>query len=47
MNSSIKTLAVWLIIGIIFIVLLTAIMENTGTRMTYSELLVAIEARNS
>ena len=43
MKSSIKTLAVWLIIGIIFIVLLTSIMENSGTRMSYSELLVYID----
>ena len=43
MKSSLKTLAMWLIIGIIFIVLVSAVMENSQTKMTYSELLVSIE----
>ena len=33
----------WLIIGIIFIVLLTSIMDNSETKMTYAELINKIE----
>ena len=43
MKNSIKTLAMWLIIGIIFIVLLTSILENSDTKMTYAELINKIE----
>ncbi len=43
MKSSIKTLAMWLIIGVIFVVLLTSILENSDTKMTYSELISKIE----
>ena len=44
LKNSIKTLAMWLIIGIIFIVLLTSIIENTDTKLAYSELISKIEA---
>lgn len=43
MKNSIKTLAMWLIIGIIVIVLITSILENSDTKMTYSELISKIE----
>lgn len=43
MKNSIKTLAMWLIIGIIFIVLITSILENSDTKMTYAELINKIE----
>lgn len=43
MKSSLKTLAMWLIIGIIFIVLITSILDNADTKMTYSELMTKIE----
>ncbi len=43
MKSSLKTLAMWLIIGIIFIVLLTSILDNTNNKMPYSELISKIE----
>ena len=43
MKSSLKTLAMWLIIGIIFIVLITALLENSDRKMTYSELMTKIE----
>ena len=43
MKSGIKTLAMWLIIGIIFIVLLSSIIDNTDTKMSYSELIAKIE----
>lgn len=33
----------WLIIGIIFIVLLTSILDNSDTKMTYAELINKIE----
>lgn len=44
MKNSIKTLAVWLIIGIIFIVLLTSIVGNNDTKLAYSELVAKIES---
>ena len=43
MKKGIKTLAMWLIIGIIVIVLLTSIMENRSSQITYSELITSIE----
>ena len=43
MKSKIKTLAVWLIIGMILIVLISAISENATKKMPYSELLSNIE----
>ena len=42
MKNGLKTLAMWLILGIIFIVVVSAVMENSETKMDYSELLVAI-----
>lgn len=39
MKNGIKTLAMWLIIGVIFIVLLSSIMTNTNTKLKYSELI--------
>ena len=44
MKSGIKTLAMWLIIGIIFVVLLTSIVDNDNSKLAYSELLESIEA---
>ena len=44
MKTGIKTLAMWLIIGIIFIVLLTSILDNSNSRLAYSELVEKIEA---
>ena len=46
MKSGLKTLAMWLIIGIIFIVVVSAIMENSETKMDYSELLIAVQNGN-
>ena len=45
MKKGIKTLAMWLIIGIVVIVLLSSIMENSSAKMTYSELITSIENR--
>ena len=42
MKKGIKTLAMWLIIGVIVIVLLSSIMENSSSKMTYSELVTNI-----
>ncbi len=44
MKNGIKTLAMWLIIGIIFVVLLTSILDSDNNKLAYSELLEKIEA---
>ncbi len=44
MKSGLKTLGMWLIIGVIFIVLLTTIIDNSNSKMNYSELVTKIEA---
>lgn len=43
MKNGLKTLAMWLIIVVIFIVLLTSIIDNQDTKMTYSELIAKME----
>ena len=43
MKKSMKTLAMWLIIGIIVIVLVSSIMENTDSKLAYSDLIAKIE----
>ena len=43
MKGTIKTLAMWLIIGIILAVLITSILDNADTKMTYSQLIGKIE----
>ena len=44
MKKSLKTLAMWLILSIIFIVTISSIMDNSQNKMTYSELMIAIES---
>ena len=44
MKNSLKTLAVWGIIGVIFIVLISSILENNDRKLSYSELVQKIEA---
>ena len=44
MKSGIKTLAMWLIIGVIFVVLLTSILDNSNSKLAYSELVGKIAA---
>ncbi len=44
MKNGLKTLAMWLIIGVIFIVLLTSILDNQDTKMTYSDLISKMES---
>ena len=43
MKNGIKTLSMWLIISVIIIVLLTAIMDNSDKKMSYSDLITNIE----
>ncbi len=45
-KNGIKSLAVWLIIGVILIVVISSIMENSNSKMTYSELIENIEDGN-
>ena len=44
MKNGIKTLAIWLIIGVILIVGVTAIYDNSDRKFTYSELVSKIDA---
>ena len=44
MKNSIKTLAMWLIILVIFIVVITSILDNSNNKLAYSELVAKIEA---
>ena len=44
MKNGIKTLAMWLIIGVIFIVVLTSIVENSETKLKYSDLIANINS---
>ncbi len=44
MKNSLKTLTIWLIIGGIFVILITSIMENSDRKLSYSELVKKIEA---
>ena len=44
MKAKLKTFTIWLILGIIFVVLLSSVMDNTNTKMTYSELISKMEA---
>ena len=46
MKNGIKTLAMWLIIGVIFIVVLSSIVENSESKLQYSELITNINAGN-
>ena len=46
MKNGIKSLAIWLIIGVILIVVISSIMENSNNKMTYSELIENIEDGN-
>ena len=46
MKNGIKTLAMWLIIGVIFIVVLSSIIENSDSKLKYSELIANINSGN-
>ena len=45
-KNGIKSLATWLIIGIILIVVISSIIDNTNSKMTYSELVENIGEEN-
>ena len=42
LKNSIKTLAMWLIIGVIFIIVLSSVMQNSNTKLKYSDLITKI-----
>ena len=44
MKNTIKTLAVWLIIGLVFIILISSILENSDRKLDYSELVAKVQA---
>ena len=44
MKNSLKTLAIWLIIGVVFVVLISSILENSDRKLSYSELVEKIAA---
>ena len=44
LKNSIKTLAMWLIIFVIFIIVITSILDNSSNKLAYSELIAKIEA---
>ncbi len=44
MKNSIKTLAVWLIVGIILLFVIPAVLDTSNKELTYSELITRIEA---
>ena len=46
LKNGIKTLAMWLIIGVIFIVVLSSIVENSDAKLKYSELITNINNGN-
>ena len=46
MKNGIKTLAMWLIIVVIVLVVLSSIVENSNSRLKYSELISNINSNN-
>ena len=46
MKNGIKTLAMWLIIIVIFLVVLSSIVENSNSKLKYSELITNINSNN-
>ena len=44
MKNSLKTVAVWLIIGVILVVAISTILENSNTKLSYSDLIAKIDA---
>ena len=43
MKSKLKTFTAWVILGIVFVVLLSSVIDNTNTKLTYSELITKME----
>ena len=46
LKNGIKTLAMWLIIIVIFSIVLSSIVENSNSRLKYSELMTNINSNN-
>jgi len=46
MKNGIKSIATWLIIGVILIVVISSIIDNSNSKMTYSELIENIQEKN-
>ena len=46
MKSGIKSIATWLIIGVILIVVISSIIDNTNSKLKYSELIENISEKN-
>ena len=44
MKNTIKTIVVWFVIGLIFVVLISSILENNDRRLAYSDLIAKVEA---
>ena len=44
LKNSIKTLATWLIIGVIFVILISSIFDSSNNRLAYSELVAKIDS---
>jgi len=44
LKNTIKTLAIWLIIGLIFIILISSVLENSNRKLDYSELVSKVQA---
>ncbi len=44
MKKTIKTLAIWLVIGLIFVILISSILNNSDRKLAYSELISKISA---
>ena len=44
MKNGIKTLAMWLIIAVIFLVVLSSIVENSNSKLKYSDLIADINS---
>ncbi len=44
MKNTIKTLAIWLIIGLIFIILISSVYENSDRKLNYSDLVSKVQA---
>lgn len=44
MKNGIKTLATWLIIGVIFVILISSIFDSSNNKLAYSELVSKISA---
>ena len=47
MKNGIKSLAIWLILIVILIVVISSVIDNSNSKMTYSELIENIDSGNA